>query len=184
MIIINAQEVSGLPGDSLFTGPNGIKFKEKAHQRIYLEDEHELVKIDLKDTNTIDSSFCREGFVYLINELEQILKRPQILFINVSENAAQNLEVSFTYHKKNCLILDKNSKFKVIGKLAEAYVETIKVMIELKEASVRDVARKLEIEELTTVNNRLKTIYDMCIINRKEVSEESGGKEYLYYLRS
>ncbi len=184
MAIINAQEVSGLPGDSLFTGPNGIKFKEKVHQLLHLEDEHELLKIDLIDTNTIDSSFCREGFVYLINELSQIMRRPQVLFINVSENAAQNLEVSFTYHKKNCLVLDKNGRFKIIGKLAEAYTETIRTMIELKEATVRDVAEKLGIEELTTVNNRLKIIFDMCIINRKEVSQESGGKEYIYYLRN
>lgn len=184
MTTINAQKVSKLKGDSLFYAPNGIKFKNEVHALLHLENEKELLKIDLKDTNSIDSSFCREGFVYLINELSLSLNRPQVLFVNVSENVAQNLEVSFTYHKKYCLTTDENNCFKMVGKIAEPFKKTIEVMIELKEARVREVAKKLQIEELNTVNNRLKSIYDMCIVKRKEVGQESGGKEFIYYLRS
>jgi len=184
VLTLNAQKVSKLKGDSLFYAPNGINFKNEVHALLNFDNEKELLKIDLQNTNSIDSSFCREGFVNLISELSLSLNRPQVLFINVSENVVQNLEVSFTYHKKYCLIIDKDSKFQIVGKSAEPFRETIEAMIKLKEARVRDVAKELGIEELNTVNNRLKNIFDLCIIKRKEVGQESGGKEFIYYLKT
>ena len=77
-----------------------------------------------------------------------------------------------------------DKKYHTIGNTSQPLNDTINIMIKLKEANTKEIADKLNGIPLTTINNRLKSLYDMCVITRKEKSQQSGGKEFLYYLDS
>jgi hypothetical protein len=182
-LVVDALKESQIKGDKLFFADNGIKFRESVLSKIHKEKENDLVSIDLNKVKVIDSSFCREAFVRLISSLSIDEVRPQVLFINVDEYVTQNLEQSFTYHNRFSLVFNKNKKFVIIGKFSDQIADTIKYIIKNKEVKAKEIATNLG-AEINTINNRLKSIYEMCIVSRKEIGQESGGKEFIYYLIS
>ena len=55
-------------------------------------------------------------------------------------------------------------------------------MTRVKKTKAKDLIKEIKELEITTANNRLKSLYDMCIVTRKEFAQEIGGKEFMYYL--
>ena len=167
-------------GKRLLFADKGIDFRNKVLSKINESNEKELVRIDLIDVQIGDVSFVREGFVKLITYLSDEPEHPQISFKNVQEYLKQNMDDSFTNRKKFAFIVDLNGKWDLIGKYSQQMIDTLKVLIRLEEAKARQIAEELGGIELTTCNNRLISLYNMCVISRKEIGQKSGGLEYLY----
>lgn len=166
----------------LFTADKGIELRNEMYSRIHQEDERVLVVIDMKDIETIDSSYCREAFVKIIGLMQIDTDRPQIIFENSTQTVKDNLDESFTVWEKIGVVKTVDGKYSVIGKPSQPLIDTVNVMIKLKKARTKDIANHLDNIPLTTVNNRLKNLYDMCVVTRKEVQQVSGGKEFNYFL--
>ena len=163
----------------LWFAERGSSLKEKILKIISENNEKDVVKIDLDKIEVTDASFAREGFVKLIADISMDQNRPQILFINVDKYVEHNLYLSLKEHKKFALIVNKNNERKLIGKFTQQTSDTLKTLIECKEASTSELAKKMDIG-LTTCNNRLINLYEMCVITRREVGQKSGGIEYIY----
>lgn len=157
----------------------GAKLRERILNKINEQKEMDLVKLDFRQIEVTDVSFAREGFVKLVVHLGIESRRPQLLFVNVDEYVKQNLDLSFKEHKKLALITDKTKKWELIGKYTQQVQETVKTLIETGQTTARELAKHLQIE-LTTCNNRLTNLYEMCAVMRKEVGQKSGGIEYMY----
>lgn len=168
----------------LFTADKGIELRNEIYSLVHKEKEIAILKLDMIEIETIDSSFCREAFVKLIGLLCSDTDRAQLLFVNASHNVKDNLHESFTVWDKIGIVVTIDSTFHIIGKSSQPINDTIKVMHNLKKANTKNIADKLAGIPLTTVNNRLKTLYDMCIVTRKEIAQSSGGKEFTYYLET
>lgn len=166
----------------LYMAENGIKLRNQIYSLIHSQPELEKVVLDMAGIESIDSSFCREGFVKIISLLQTDTERPQLIFINATDNVRNNLHDSFTGWDKTGIVKTSDSKTHIIGKQSPHLFETLKVMLKLKEARTKDIATHLDNLPLTTLNNRMKSLYEMCVISRKEVIQGSGGKEYLYCL--
>lgn len=178
MILINIyKEVD--QKERLFFANQGTALREKILEKIAKQKETELVKLDFKNIEVSDVSFAREGFVKLVTHLGLEINHPQVIFINVDEYVKQNLNLSFKEHKKLVLITDIRNKWEMIGKYSQQVVETIDALNEEKQATAKELAQKLQIE-LTTCNNRLSNLYDMCVLTRKEIGQKSGGIEFVY----
>lgn len=182
MLVIDAQRQAKVKSDKLLFADLGINFRFGLLAELSKANEKEVIKIDLDKVKVIDSSFCREAFVKLIPELNIDEQRPRMIFINVHDYVKQNIEESFTYYNKYCLVQTKNNEIKLVGKFSEPIADTVNALLKLKQAKAKDIGKKLEILELNTINHRLKSIFEMCIINRKEVGQESGGKEFIYII--
>lgn len=166
----------------LFTADKGIVLRNEMYLKIHNENEKMIVIIDMKGIETIDSSFCREAFVKFIGLMQSEPDRPQIIFENATFTVKDNLNESFTNWEKIGIVKTVDNVFNIIGKSSPPINETINIMLKLKKAKTKDLADKLNGIPLTTINNRLKNLHDMCVVTRKEVMQESGGKEYIYFL--
>ncbi len=157
----------------LFFSDSGVKLRERIVKKIYAEKAHDLVILNFADIEVVDVSFAREGFVKLISMLSTDEPHPQLLFLNVNDYVKQNLDLSMKEHKK------KN--WELIGKYSEQIRETVCALIKLKETTAKRLSKKLNIE-LTTCNNRLMSLYEMCVITRMQTGQKSGGIEFIYKL--
>ena len=179
---INVYELTD--SKKLWFADKGTELRETILRHVARDKKRDLLKLDLREIEVTDSSFAREAFVNLITLLASEPERPQVLFANVDENLKGNLDQSFKEHKKFCLILDKSGAWDLIGKFSQQSVETVKLLLELKDAKARDIKKKLgQNIELSTVNNRLASLYEMCIVNRQAGAQETGGIEYTYSIQ-
>lgn len=181
MLTISAFDISN--SDKLFFADEGSKFRAKVISKIHKDNEENWVIIDLKKIHITDASFNREAFIKLISSLSVEITRPQILFTNVEEYVKQNMHQSFCYHNMFTVIKNEDQLIP-IGKFSTQLYQTIVVISEMKEGTAKEIALKLGKVELTTVNNRLKSLFEMCVITRKEFGQQSGGKEFKYYLKT
>ena len=179
-MIIKIKEIT--KRSMLFSADKGIELRNIMYELINKKEETKIVKIDMLDIETIDSSFCREAFVKLIGLMLSNSDKPQIIFENATSTVKDNLHESFTNWDKIGIVKTNDNKYHTIGKSSQPLNDTINVMIKLKETNTKVLSEKLNGIPLTTINNRLKSLYDMCIISRRETSQESGGKEYIYSL--
>jgi len=165
----------------LFFSESGIKLREKILRKIYAEKIYDIVVLNFKGIEVVDVSFAREGFVKLIAILGSDEIHPQLLFLNIDDYVKQNLNLSLKEHKKFALTVDEKKNWELIGKFTEQIQETVSVLVKLKETTAKRLAQELKIG-LTTCNNRLLSLYEMCVITRKQVIQKSGGIEFIYKL--
>ncbi len=157
----------------------GVQLRGNILKKIADHREIECVKLDFKRVEVTDVSFAREAFVKLLSDLTLEMNRPQVLLINIDDYVRQNLSLSLKDHKKFALITNSQDEWDLIGKYSQLAKETIAALIEVEEATARELAHRLRIG-ITTCNNRLSNLYEMCAITRKEVGQKSGGVEYMY----
>lgn len=162
----------------LWSADKGKIFRNIVITQYHTNKNVDEIEINLKKIEVADTSFIREGFVKLIVELSVEYGRPRLFFSNVSDYMLENLDTAFFKHERFAVTLH-NKKIKLIGKFSKQINETLKVLFYKKKATASMVAQNLEIQ-LNTVNNRLMKLYNMAIINRKELGQESGGKEFEY----
>ena len=165
----------------LFFSDSGVKLRERIVKKIYAEKAHDLVILNFADIEVVDVSFAREGFVKLISMLSTDEPHPQLLFLNVNDYVKQNLDLSMKEHKKFALTADNKKNWELIGKCSEQIRETVCALIKLKETTAKRLSKELNIE-LTTCNNRLMSLYEMCVITRMQTGQKSGGIEFIYKL--
>jgi hypothetical protein len=168
--------------DKLWFADKGVALRQSIVKLIEHEAEKDCVRIDLSGIKVTDTSFAREAFVKLVSHVAADPSHPQIRFLNVDEYVKQNLHLSFKDHNLFSMILNAGRSWNLIGKFSEPSVETVRAMVKLKTARVRDVSKELGSLELSTVNNRLVGLYQACIVGRLQSSQESGGIEYTYSL--
>lgn len=168
----------------LWLADNGKKLKEKILKKISEVSDFDLLVLDFKEIEVTDTSFAREAFVKLIFEIGLNAQHPQILLINVDEYVRQNLHLSFKDHSLFSLIKNQSNIINLIGKFSEQNMETIKALKNRKTASAKQIAADLGGMGLSSSINRLNQLYKFCACTRKEVSQQTGGKEYLFTLET
>ncbi len=169
------------PNEMLYLAEKGIDLRNEVYLRVHNANELDRVILDMENVVSIDSSFCREAFVKIISLLQGDSEHPQLLFIKVTENVRNNLHESFLGWDKVGIVKGTDDKISIIGKQSTPIIDTLKILLELKKATTKEIAARLNDVALTTLNNRMKTLYDSCLVSRKEVSHGSG-KEYVYSL--
>lgn len=180
-MIINVRKVTNRT--KLLFSEKGVELRNKIIFQFNEDDKKGLIKIDLSDIEIIDASFIREAFIKLIGIFRTELEKPQVLFENVNDHIKQNMEESFSFRNMFALVHNSKGNYELIGKFSQQLSETVNIMLKVNEITAKQITKEIDNLELTSANNRLKNLYDMCVIYRKEVGQESGGKEYVYNLR-
>lgn len=175
-LVIKVNEL--MKSKQLWSADKGKLFRDMAIKNYHANKNTDELEINLCDIEVADTSFIREGFVKLIVELSVEYERPRLFFSNVSDYMLENLDTAFFKHERFAVTLH-NKKIKLIGKYSQQINETLKVLFYKKRATASMVAQSLDIQ-LNTVNNRLMKLYKMATINRKELGQDSGGKEFEY----
>ncbi|MBI4547531.1 MAG: hypothetical protein HY707_06115 [Ignavibacteriae bacterium] len=177
--------VKDLTGQTrLWFGEKGIELRTRILAEVKKEKETKLLRVDLQGIEVTDTSYAREAFVNLVGLIGTEVERPQILFANVKQHVKENMHLSFKEHKKFTLITDEDGEWNLIGKFSEQLSETVKVLVQMKEARATEIKKKLKEEvELSALNNRLANLHEMCVVHRSAGAHDSGGIEYTYTLQ-
>lgn len=168
----------------LWFAENGKELRNKILDQILKAQDFSLLILDLNKVEVMDTSYAREGFVKLLLEVNLNSLHPQIILKNVDEYVKQNLHLSFKEHKMFTLIFNNAGNWDLIGKFSEQNIETVKILMKKKEASAKLIAKELGDIALSTCINRLNQLYNNCICTRKELAQQTGGKEYSFKLET
>jgi len=180
-MIMNVQNLTG--STKLWFGDHGVELRNTILDNLKKEKEKLILKVDLKGIEVTDTSYAREAFVNLVGIVGIEQERPQILFTNVQDHVKENMHLSFKEHKKFALITTEDGSWSLIGKYSGELVETIGILIKMKNARATKIKETLKEKiEMSALNNRLASLYEMCVVQRSVGSQETGGKEYLYSL--
>ncbi len=146
----------------------------------------DIIKFSFQGVTTCAVSFVDELFI----NLQKILSahgNALMLLVDMSEEVLADIEgaLALRNEKDNSrlnLLCYYDSKFIVLGKLENNLQETFKVVTSHEETSARDIAHEFGIE-INSASNRLKKLYDLRLLLRRETKDENG-RQHLYFLPS
>lgn len=144
----------------------------------------DILECSFQDVDMCDVSFVDE---FIINLQKYVLQHQNTVMIitNTNECVQENLEAALTLRNKQdqskiCLLLYDNCKYRVFGDLEKNLKETYDLIKNSDEISARIIAQKFGIE-INSASNRLKKLFDLRLLLRREVIDESG-RQHKYYL--
>jgi len=134
--------------------------------------------LDFSGVDILDFSFASEVIGVIISRLAQELYGKHVILTQMNKFVEENIGVALERPELCALIMD-NNKWRLLGKCSDKLIETLKLIIELKEVDTPTLAHHLKIN-IPACNNRLKTLNLLGLIDREEISAPSGGKQFLY----
>lgn len=157
----------------------GRKIRESIVDEFSAQNKSVLL-LDFTDIKRIDFSCASEIVSILIIRLAAELKGKHIVLYGLSQYVKENIDAALGKVDKCCIVLDENDEWYLIGKFSDSLKDTLSTVVALEEGDTNKIANALSIA-VTSCNNRLKTLVDLGMVGRKEISAISGGKQFLYY---
>ncbi|RYY80280.1 MAG: winged helix-turn-helix domain-containing protein [Moraxellaceae bacterium] len=136
-----------------------------------------LIRISFADIEEADISYSREAVV----SFAKYYKGEKGIYITNVENDDIIENLHFACIAKNQpLLVWANNDYKILGEpLSLPNLTLLEIVLKKRIATTASVAKELNIS-VQNASTRLKKLVDDGYILRKEVSAESGGKEYIY----
>lgn len=135
--------------------------------------------LDFHEVEILDFSFASEVIGVIISRLAQELYGKHVLLRHMNKFVEENIGVALERPELCALILEDNDSWRVLGKCSDKLTETLKLVIQLKEADTPTIAEALNIN-IPACNNRLKTLNVLGLIDKEEISAPTGGKQFIY----
>lgn len=172
-------KISDIEGDQLWGRDQGKSVRDKILDK-FTAQQCSVLLLDFTGVKQIDYSCASEIVSVIILRLSGELKNKHLLLTNLSEWTKENIEVALEKAELCCIVLnDTVSGWEIIGKYSDALKETLSAVVKLKQADSPTISAELNIT-LTTCNNRLKSLVQLGMVKREELSASSGGKQYRY----
>ena len=136
-----------------------------------------LIRISFAGIEEADISFSREAVV----AIAKYYKGEKGIYITDvgNDDIIENLHFA-CIAKSQPLLIWSNNDYTILGEpLSPPNLALLEVVLKKKISTTANVAKELGIS-VQNASTRLKKLVDDGYILRKEVSAESGGKEYIY----
>jgi len=140
----------------------------------------ETLILDLTAIDLVDFSFATEAFAVLIARLSKELSGKHIVFSNLAPLVRENIGIALEKADLCALVLEGRNSWSLIGKCSEPIAKTLEYVCKLKSADTPTLARLLN-TNVHAVNNRLKVLMSLGLVNRTKTTAPSGGKQYVYH---
>jgi len=131
-----------------------------------------------------DVSFADE-FIINLQKLVMSVDNALLRIMDANDYVQENLEGALAIRNKKdrtkiCLLIFSNNNYTILGDIEKNLKETFSVIIANYQITAREIAQKYDIE-INSASNRLKKLFDLCLLQRKESIDEMG-RQHLYYL--
>ncbi|MBP1763247.1 MAG: hypothetical protein H6Q65_305 [Firmicutes bacterium] len=177
-------EEAGNVGSVVSYRPVGAKVKELL-DKIAKEQLHmlDMMELDFANVDNTEPSFIDSAIVMF--KMDTIAKKNNIFYLsNLNSYVQYAVEncISWYLTKKNeshPLLWRTNDDLQVIGHLENKIAELFN-MIKQEDVTARRLA-ELEKINVNNASTRLKKLYDLKLVLRREIMED-GARQQLYYL--
>lgn len=178
--IANELELSNV----LIYRPLGKKAKEMILEKVDTLNSGDSIEMDFSNIELCDVSFVDE----MIIEVQLFMRQRENILMcikNVKQEIFENLEAALALREqKNKIkiqILHRlQTGYKLVGIIEQNLQETFNLVANGRQISARDVAEVYELE-INSASNRLKKLYDSCLVLRKE-QIDINGRQHIYFL--
>ncbi|WNQ09649.1 hypothetical protein MJA45_18705 [Paenibacillus aurantius] len=146
----------------------------------FLSQEKSVLLLDFTGVSRIDFSCASEIISVFILRISGELKGRHLLITGLSQFVEENVDAALSKAELCCLFVESDGSWKLIGRYSDTLFNTLKKLKELKQADTPILSNALDIA-ITSCNNRLKTLVNLGLVKRVELTAPSGGLIYLYY---
>ncbi|MCR4440547.1 MAG: DUF4325 domain-containing protein [Peptococcaceae bacterium] len=146
----------------------------------FMASGRETLNLDLTAIDIVDFSFAAEAFAVLIARLSKELSGKHIVFSNMAPLVRENISIALEKADLCALALESKNTWSLIGKCSEPVTKTLEYVLKLKSADTPTLAGLLN-TNVHAVNNRLKVLMSLGLVNRTRITAPSGGKQYIYH---
>lgn len=74
----------------------------------------------------------------------------------------------------------KKPDWRVIGRLPDHLIDTLRAVMDKEQATVRDLVEALNLDSATACNNRIAKLYQLHLVRRTTAIVPEGGRQYCY----
>ena len=184
-------------GKHLAMRPQGRKVQEALDSTLRKLAPGSVLLVDFSGVEMMDYSFADEalGTLYSRMAAKEYPDRYIVLKVDdddLGEALIENIEVALNRREVAALVLpvdkldsaatqaDGKPPWKIIGRLPEHLVDTLRAVMEKDQATVRDLVEALELESATACNNRIAKLYQLHLVRRTTAIVPEGGRQYCY----
>jgi Transcriptional regulators len=162
-------------GELVGTREQGREAQEEVVQTIREMPENENLVLSLDGVKVFSGSFADEAVTTPYQRLVNGEYGEKYMFLECkNKEILDDLEAKLDKRKLAMLVHNDDSKWDVVGTLKKHLKETLEKVVEDKQVTANDLAKKLGIS-LTNCNNRLSTLQKMGLIKREKVNNPVGG---------
>lgn len=172
----------GLQPGFFLTRENGERAYPLLRTRLEQVSEGRGLVLIFPPGQLIDASFADETIVRLGEELtNDKLGDRAILLQDLTEDSIKNIEavIGFRRLKLGFLAVEADGKWKCIGHLDPTLFEVLELLSRRDHLTAPELAEMLGLE-INTASNRLKRLYDRCLV-RREYEVSAKGLQYYYF---
>ncbi len=166
--------------------PIAKKIYEDVIHDISLLSSETILKCSFQNVEMCDVSFS-DGFIINLQKYVMNCEKAMMIITDANETVQENLEAALSLrnkqdHSKICLLFYQNNDYRIIGDLEKNLKESFELVKNLKELTARELAHRFNIE-INSASNRLKKLFNLRLLLRQELIDESG-RQHLYYIPS
>lgn len=166
-----------------------LRSTAKTIYKSVMNDIGNIIPDDIIDCYFNEIEMCDVSFAdeFIINLQKHILKISNTILriLDANEYVHENIEGALALrnkkdHAKLCLLFYSEKQYSFVGDLENNLYETFNEALKHEGITARDIAQLFGIE-INSASNRLKKLFDLKLLLRRELVDENG-RQHIYYL--